>query len=244
MVAAFKEEFGFTSFAGDFDKSFGFENAIRRHRDSGEFAEFFVPIPRVRVKTKRQCSNCKGSGKDKRIGRDECLHCDGIGVEHDYLWHEAYAISASLTVLFMIIEFQEVETNCKLPQLLTVHTITDRGSHGGSLGGMYSVAFCDWLSTFEPHTKIVEMAEAMKLAYGRMLGRKYFNISRFDGTVADENGWLNVSCPGNACGLHPSSGLVSRGEGYEFSSHNVDSPAQQLTLLAGLAALHDKARNA
>ena len=45
-----------------------------------------------------------------------------------------------------------------------------------------------------------------------------------------------------ACGLNPSHDHMDIGQGYEFSCHNTDTPAQQLTLLAGLAALHDLVR--
>ena len=170
------------------------------------------------------------------------MYCNGDGEEHDYRWHEVYAISASLTILFSIIEYPEIETACQLPQLLVVQTKFGKGSHGGELGGGYGIELCDWLSIFQPNTEIPEMSDAMKLAYGRMLGREYFNKRSFKATVAYENGWLNVSCPGDACGLHPSDGFIRAGDGYRFSSHNVDRPAQQLTLLSGLAALHDRER--
>lgn len=242
IVESLRQEFKFSSFDGGFDKGFGFEGVVKRHRDRNGFAEFHVLIPRVKVKTDKKCDNCKGTGRDRNTARGECLYCDGYGIKHDYKWHEVRAISASLTVLFSLIDYTDIETRSKSRQLLTVHTITDRGQHGGSLGGMYSVEFVDWLSHFKPNTKLEEMGKAMKLAYGRMLGRRYLDGYRFSASVDYENGWLNVSCPGDACGLNPSDGYLRPGSGYEFSCHNTDSPAQQLTLLAGLAALHDKAR--
>lgn len=51
-----------------------------------------------------------------------------------------------------------------------------------------------------------------------------------------------LNCPGNACGIHPVIHWEEGENGYKFSCHNVDTPMQQLTLLAGLATLHDKAR--
>ncbi len=84
----------------------------------------------------------------------------------------------------------------------------------------------------------------MKIAYGWMFGERYLRIQEtsFRAQVDGEKGWLNVQCPGSGCGLCPSHHGIERGRGYEFDSHNVDSPIQQLTLLAGLAALHDRAR--
>jgi hypothetical protein len=52
---------------------------------------------------------------------------------------------------------------------------------------------------------------------------------------------LFLDAPGNACGILPYHDVISSQEdevcGYEFTSHNTDSSSQQLTLLAGLAAL-------
>lgn len=87
------------------------------------------------------------------------------------------------------------------------------------------------------------MIQAMKTAYKRMFGPDHIDEYSFHAYVAYKGGWLNVGCPGNACGLNPTSqGVTEKGKGYEFACHNVDTPAQQITLLAGLAALHDKAR--
>lgn len=57
------------------------------------------------------------------------------------------------------------------------------------------------------------------------------------------SGVLFLNCPGNACGLgRPADGELYPGRGYELRSHNVDFLFQQLTLLMGLAAIHDLAR--
>lgn len=55
--------------------------------------------------------------------------------------------------------------------------------------------------------------------------------------------WVNFSCPGNACGLDPEDYYEkSLDWGYQLVPHNVDSPLQQLTLLAGVAMLYQLAR--
>jgi len=143
----------------------------------------------------------------------------------------------------------EIETSAPFPQLLTVETITHNDMHGGSLGGMYSVPLTSWLASKvtdlpERHVYVIpEMEKAMKTAYYHMLSRGPLDDHSFSAHIAYRGGWLNVSCPGNACGLHPShSRSPDEGRGYEFSCHNVDSPAQQFTLLAGLAALHNRVR--
>jgi len=58
-------------------------------------------------------------------------------------------------------------------------------------------------------------------------------------------GGVVLDVPGNACGIYnpPEHDYgLPRKEGCKFECHNVDSPMQQLTLLVGLAMLHDKAR--
>lgn len=93
---------------------------------------------------------------------------------------------------------------------------------------------------FDDAIRLVKMEDAMRKAYVRMLRADYLDSLSFRASVENERGWLNVSCPGSACGLHPTDHFMRDGYGFEFSSHNVDTPAQQLTLLAGLAALHDR----
>jgi hypothetical protein len=115
--------------------------------------------------------------------------------------------------------------------------------HGGSMHGAYSVDFVRWLSSFKEH-HIPEMEKAMMLAYERMMTLRHESRCSFLAFINDTKGWLNISIPGDACGLHPSSGMhCHEKEGYEFSSNNADTSVQQLTLLCGLAALHDLARH-
>jgi len=112
------------------------------------------------------------------------------------------------------------------------------------LGGDYSVPLVNFLRSFAPGTEITEMKDAMILAHRKMFGKNdKYAIYEMEAKVAYENGWLNTSCPGNACGLNPADswGLEKVG-GYKFSCHNVDTSAQQIVLIAGLAALCDKYR--
>lgn len=267
------EQFGFTHFDSNIQTgNFGFEGVFERTGEDDGFVVFRIAVPVVRKQheqvcpccqgqkddmfgkcpecagkgiTPVPCSNCGGSGKGEFD--DECHECGGRGVETSLEWKHAYAISASFTVFFMAASLwldKSKKSSCKLPQLILVDTVTLQDMHGGSLGGTYSVPLVRWLSAFRPDTEMVEMAEAMKTAWRRMFGelRDYEEYS-FWAKVAYKNGWLNVSCPGDACGLHPSDGNISEsGVGYEFSCHNVDTPMQQITLLSSLAALCTRAR--
>lgn len=241
MFESLMKEFKFKFFQGTLGQSFGYENSFKKQLDQNEFACFSVDLPKVKKEETVACGMCHGSGEGWIAG-EECLHCEGKGREHKIDWHDAFAVSASFTVLFKAIFYNELETSAKVPQLLTVQTMTKADMHGGSLNGMYSIPLVRWLGTIAKR-QIEEMITAMTRAYNFMCESSP-NDNRFYARVESSDGWLNVSCPGDACGLNPSHGSLQGrvGRGYQFSCHNVDSPLQQLTLLAGLAALHDKAR--
>jgi len=247
IVAGFMDDFKFSKFSGSLDGNIGFDNCFIFGGVKEDFAEFSVNIPLIKKYSGKKCEDCKGSGKD-RLRDDECLRCGGTGKEWFYDWKLAFTVSASFTTIFCWMRFPKKETSSRFPQLMTVFTITEDDMHGGSLGGEYSVELCNWMrSLYQQRGKeyeLVEMVEAMKIAEKEMLGKiNKFNEYHIWARIESESGWLNVSCPGDACGLHPGNSFGPKeGRGYEFACHNVDNPMQQITLLAGLAALHDKAR--
>lgn len=248
IVQEFLETFHFKEFSEKLEKGFGFDHALQYQGHCDGFVELLAKAPVVKQKIGKRCPECKGSKRDPVIG-GKCLRCGGTGERYDYVWHDAFATSASFSILFSLLAWMEIETSASFPQLLIVETITHNDMHGGSLGGMYSIPLTSWLASKgaelpERHVYVIgEMIEAMKATYYHMLGKGVLDDHYFEAYIADNKGWLNVSCPGNACGLHPSySRSPDEGSGYAFSCHNVDSPAQQFTLLAGLAALHDRVR--
>ncbi len=256
IVKALMEKFKFQNFCGNFEGNFGFdEGAFENLREvKNGFFEYLVSIPKIKVETGKPCKECKGSGKDpftRRYGLEDrqCLHCNGSGKEYFYNWKLAHAVSASLSIFFRISHYPEKETSketsASFPQLMIVDTIIDTGMHGGSLGGEFSIPLTQWLASLYQgrDTPIPEMTQAIKTAYGHIFGDlKHCNDYYFRAYVGSENGGLVADCPGDACGIHPSDWGRIKGMGYEFSCHNVDNAAQQITLLAGLATLHDKAR--
>ena len=246
-VEDFTEHFKFKKFSGSFDGNIGFDDCFIRKGTIGDFTEFFVEIPQIKEYSKKKCRDCNGSGRDEMLDGN-CFNCDGIGKEYFYNWKKAFRVSASFTVILGWLDLFEKETSSLLPQLMTVFTITRDEMHGGSLGGMYSIELCNWMRALYRQTggpyEMTEMAEAMKITNKKI----FIRIDEFDenyiwARIYDYAGWLNVGCPGSACGLHPANDYEPReGRGYEFACHNVDNPMQQFTLLAGLAALYDRAR--
>lgn len=237
-VKEFMEDFGFKKFYGGFDKDFGFDESFVFAGEDDDFVKFLINLPTVKKRTDDPCQYCNGSGEDF-IGQ-RCLFCGGEGKEYVYDKGAVYAMSATFSIFSTVSRFLEEETTSSVPQLLTVNTITTKDIHGGALCGEFSIFLCDWLRAHGPSI-VSEMIGAMKNAYVKMLGPSYVHDHDFKAHIADNKGWLNVSCPGNACGLNPSWGSdMYYGKGYEFSDHNVDTPMQQLVLIAGLSALSDK----
>ena len=195
------------------------------------------------------CSTCKNDPES--VFYDDCHECKGDRkIEKTFMdWQSLYSISATFTLFFQLMDFgldKENSISNKRFQLITVNTVTIRDMHGASLGGNYSKVLVRWLSSFPQDTEITEMSLAMKKVWTKLFNKcDRYEQSHIYAKVAYQNGWLNVNCPGDACGLHPGSNTGFRpNEGYDFSCHNVDNPMQQLTLLAGLGALCDKVRGA
>lgn len=270
-IKSLQDEFGLPEFQNGLNGgNFGFGEAFNYQRKEDDFVVFRVVVPQVKKQMQivclicggdskglfGDCLRCEGKGKLPKVcercggtGRDEedraCLNCEGSGTEFYYDWASAYRVTATFSVLFdlaFLSSKKDKAVSSELPQLISINTAVDRQSN--SLDGTYSVPLVRWLASFPPKTKMVEMKEAMAITYEMIFGK----ISSYDRSetwaeVSYKNGWLNISCPGDRCSLHPAhnSGPVL-GEGYQFSCHNVDTPAQQLTLLSSLAALCGKAR--
>jgi hypothetical protein len=242
VVADLRSTFELNQFGRDFSSDIGFGGKLRRLGEKGEFVEFATCLPVVKKSTGKPCRACKGSGETE-FG-DKCSSCRGSGKGHEYDHRESFSASATLNVLFGFLLFPDHETKAKNPQLLQIQTTTHSGVHGGSLSGFYSAPLVRWLTSLGHPTPIAEVTNAMVVAYGHMFGGlDPYEERECKATVDHEYGGLNITCPGDACGLHPHHNRITRqGLGYQFSCHNVDNPHQQLTLIAGLAALHDRAR--
>jgi len=242
LVKDLMDKFKFAEFSGDFNKDIGFNRVFKRRGEKDNFIEFLIKIPRVKKKTNETCPNCGGSGKSQYISLDrKCDFCGGTGKKYDWDALSSYAISASFTVFTSLLKYCEKDTSAAYPQLITVDTITHYDSHGGSLGGEISIPLKQYLMSLGgKYEELSEITQAMKIAYKRMLGFHRYNDADFKVSLR-ENGRFTADCPGNACGIYPD-WYDREDQGYKFNCHNVDNPEQQITLLVGLAALHDMAR--
>lgn len=240
-IEALKQEFKFGTFDGSFKTGFGFDDALIFEKKDGDFRLFLSPLPEIRKQLKTRCKSCRGTKKNQYLGDRKCFDCRGTGKEVIYDHKPGYALSASLNLFFQVARFIDEKTSAKLPQLFTVHLVTIQGMHGAELGGEYGIELVNWLRRQLVNKNLDAVTDAMMRAHGRLIGNDLYERYHFRASIDSANGWLNVSCPGDACGLHPDYYDIEHDRGYQFSSHNVDNPHQQLTLLAGLAALHNQA---
>ncbi len=228
----------FDAFSGDLSAdTFGFNGIVRRTRETDSYAEYCAAIPRVMIETNAVCEECGGNGKRNESGfNDRCLYCDGSGKRRIRDWRTAYLTTASLNLLFQVIEICDVGSveDC---QHATIQMMSEYGQHGSSLGGCFGVDLCGFLRNDLPEKiDVLENAfRAMSSAYNRMVTLRPYDRHSFSASA--DNGFLILSCPGDACGVSMTDHCVSIGRGCEFSCHNVDSPVQSLSLLAGIASI-------
>ncbi|RJQ32286.1 hypothetical protein C4572_01545 [Candidatus Parcubacteria bacterium] len=217
IVKGMKERFGFKEFFGDFRaKNFGFEGVfINNGVKSGSVIELKAVLPMVRQKP-------------------------------NFNYKNAYALSATFTLIFTYLfgGRKDIGATFSRFQLMTVETATEREMHGCGLCGQFSPQLVGWLKKIKDvEGFIYSIKKVTTKAYSCMDGKRRTFDSDFNLTLRD--GRLIMGCPGNAAEIGPD---LCYGEdlnhGYNFCSHNIDHPIQQLTLLAGLAALHDEARKA
>ncbi|MEK7120809.1 MAG: hypothetical protein AAB840_01840, partial [Patescibacteria group bacterium] len=149
----------------------------------------------------------------------------------------------SLTLLLTWLKYPKFETSSKNPQLLVISTNTAREMYGGSISCELGSDVLNFLKNRQSGT-IEAMLSAMKSTWSVIDGGlRDYHRNEFSAYTQGANGWLNISCPGNACGLSPDSDISSSYLlGYTLTPHNTDTPDQQITLLSSLASLHDLIR--
>jgi len=227
-------------FHSEFGEFFGFGEAIRKAGESLCFLHFEARVPDVITKT-GLCTKCGGKG-EMEDGM-KCHYCSE-GVAYTYNWHDAYALCASMNLLFMLMDEGFLATPGMSPgfdQLCGVTTcvVADRG--GFDLGGQFGEKFVDWLCRVEAHPSVMSaIRESLSRLYISLMHlgtESYLSIDDHQTRVDIDDGYLTITVPGDAACIHADRGRSRTNEGYSFYSHNIDHPGQQITLLAGLGLL-------
>lgn len=235
IVRSLREEFKLGEFECDGGSSrFGFNAVCSRAEDGNEFVKIGIDLPYI--KEDEKCDTCNGTGRDE-FYNDECRFCGGTGKTYRIDYKRIFPLSATVRVLTVLV-FSPVKTSCLKKQLMTVETGMSIGLHGGSLGAGISPALARWIAS-NPNDVANLAVRTMQTAWRKMMGKERDEFASYVG----EGGRIHISCPGNACGLDPEFGSLYKDEwGYELAPHNVDTPQQQLVLLAALAAIYSEAR--
>jgi hypothetical protein len=192
------------------------------------------------------CDSCHG--EKLSYGGDECFRCKGKGKIPDLWmdWKTFQRIALSFSVVFNLLrtgEMKDYQTSSEKPQLLLVETAVLAGNpYGAPITGKYSPKLIEWIKT-QQEGNIKEVSGAMQTCW-KQIHREANEIDLgYIWTDTRKTGWIYISCPGDRTGIHPAlSHSIIHDQGYTFIDHNVDTTAQQLTLLAALGALSDKAR--
>lgn len=239
----------FTGFKGKIDVggSFGFNEGLRIVAGESGAIVFEIPILALE-RLGEECTECQGGGKEDFFGEEEkCFFCRGtkrrVIIDSELLFVNAKTLSLILMILSLALPPSFKGTDVPPFQLLDVETMAEEKMHGGSLVGRFSRPLVGWLKELDSEEELFEVTKVMRHTWSLMypVEKRHQALFRHD-TWAKvwKGGRFIASCPGNACDLHPSNTYETDG-GYEFSSHNVDTCAQQFALLTALAALSDRA---
>uniref|UniRef100_A0A7C4M0B3 Uncharacterized protein n=1 Tax=candidate division CPR3 bacterium TaxID=2268181 RepID=A0A7C4M0B3_UNCC3 len=244
IISSAIEKFGYDDFGESLNDDFGFDKVFKKGNEENGFSVFNIDIPQIKIKTEKKCDRCNGSGKDDDLVSGKCLFCEGTGKLHELRWKKAYAISNTFSLFTMQVFYPpEKEVSSALPQILSFNTTTFKGNHGGSIGGVFGIPFCQWLDSFTESTYFEKPSSVMTKVYKKMFGKiDSLDKSRLK-VVSFRPGSITLDVPGDACNVYIKGTHIPKPEeGRPFSCHNTDTPAQQLTFICGLAALSDEVR--
>ena len=231
----------FGSFSGDLKSdSFGFDRAIVKEYVAGEYTTFAVSLPKIRFEISFMCEYCGGTGRrlESFARNDEkCLSCKGSGHSHISNFRAGFATTASLGILFSALSICE-ETSAKEKQHIELDVHYEHGQHGSSLSGYLGIEISQYfISGSEALQTVILPAaiQAMTRAHGKMWVLSDYD--RYTLRASVRNGFLILDCPGDACEIHFSDHDSRIDRDRKFTCHNVDTPLQSLTLLAGLTSI-------
>lgn len=219
----------------------GIDGSLEKIVDTNsDFIEFRIPIPRVKSLASESCSSCNGTGEDLEF-QFACISCQGTGHPIDYDWKSIHAISASIAILTDSINHFPPEENTSSTQIQLMSPVGFKMRDAHPLFGQMSRELVNWFRS-NKDTILSEPTNAVRIAWRTMMNEPDdFNSYTLEVIIRDE-GRFHISCPGDACEIFPDPMIIDETRGYEFTCHNLDSPIQQLTLLAGLASLEMQAR--
>ena len=213
------QEYGALLFERDITKGFGFDSVMHTEGEVNGYFTLAMPLERA----------------------------DGTVL---------YAESCSL--LFRALNYargMRKDSDAKRTQLLQVESSYSKeahGFHGAPMGGKSAPALRKWMERRYPkrsHLRTVE--EAMRDVYVhlndffRREGMSKRSLEGSFGAYIGQKGSFSLNTLGNACDVSTMDWWnVEDNRGHRLGCHNLDTTLQQVSLLAGFAALHDMAAKA
>jgi hypothetical protein len=156
-------------------------------------------------------------------------------------WRMANATVATLSLFFDALILVEDRTNESRSQLMHVDLTPFDSHHGAPISLYVGRAMMPWLDSKKDTEHYRKVERWMKNAFDCMWVDKVGQTDSLK--VAIDEGYLDLECPGNACGLETDHrGEIDLERGYQLDPHNVSNTHQQLTLLIGAAGLYQEAR--
>lgn len=152
----------------------------------------------------------------------------------------------TFSATFNLLYFQPESSNVKTMQLMEIDTsVESKIFNARAMSGSFSPVFVRWLEGFEIGHNFEKVVETMISVYDLFYKTDKYQRHEFKAKIGElRKEYLILGCPGtNCCQINPC-GSWDEDRGYDFGYHNIDYSHQQLTLLAGLAVLHDEARKA
>ncbi len=181
----------------------------------------------------------------------QCLFPEGRELfSTDSDWRARNELAASFRILTLMASTFQEKSDSNRNQLvqLDMTVTTDEYFNKAPISATLTPAFVRWLATQRPRISAPEVEKPMRTAYDRMSGWPTDESARFQCTYRAPH-FVNLIIPGQDAGLDPKdyganvdrNGAVLH-EGYTLLDHNVDTIVQQMSLLTGIAAMHDLAR--
>jgi len=158
-----------------------------------------------------------------------------------YDYSRLFVAACSMWVLLSSLNFVDIDEDDGPRQLLNINSMNfELGMSGCSMSAVISERLCRWLENLSDNSAKSKIGSAMRLAYEQMMGRNEY-LDHQNCVRMRQPQWIFLDTVGNACGLFPDDYTVYEGRGYKLLPHNVDTPAQQMTLVCGLAKLYELA---
>ncbi len=164
----------------------------------------------------------------------------GYLIRCDY--EKAYPFAVTLNFLFKQLKKGEQSSDSPVPQHLHIGmTNREEGPYASAIDADVLTPLARWIHTNVDTEPGNEIAKAMMTAFEHMRGQRE-PYQEWDFRVDFRSPkWVNLTVPGNACGLDPDRESDESDIAYRLTPHNTDTPVEQLTLLFGLAKLEELA---